>query len=285
MSHPALPRIESGLAGARAALVQGDLEAMHGQLAATLDALAEVTQAGFVPRQQRAEPAWDAQRALQLVWDLLARFHAAGCTVFPYAGTLLGIEREGRLLASDKDADLAVWLEDYGLAGRLLAQWGLQRATDVPPFANVSTYVDPRGGCSVDLYGLRRDPMRQCTEGGAWLYGRPPSHQRLLVLPWFDLAPRSTPAGVAWWPEDPDMLLTAVYGDWRTPQPEWDALVSNLALHELNLGWRCWALRSLCNCWLTGELARTRRLLARVVERGGEDAALRRWREALEATQ
>jgi hypothetical protein len=283
MAHPALPRIESGLAGTRVALLAGDLEAMHAQLVATLDALAEVTRVGFVPRQQRMEVAWDAERGLQLVLELLARFHAAGCSVFPYAGTLLGLERDGRLLAGDKDADLAVWLEDYGVAARLLQQWGLQRATDVPPFANMSTYLAPGSGLSIDLFGLRRDPMRQRTEGGVWLYGRPPSHQRLLVLPWFELAARRVPGGQAWWPADPDVLLTAVYGDWRAPQPEWDTQVSNLALQELNLNWRCWALKSLCARWLTGELAATRRLLAQIAERTGDDPELGRWREALDA--
>lgn len=283
MAHPALPRIESGLAGVRAALLEGDLEAMHAQLVATLDALAEVTRAGFVPRQQRVESPWDAQRGQQLVLDLLARFHAAGCSVFPYAGTLLGLERDGRLLPGDKDADFAVWLEDYGLAARLLQQWGLQRAMDVPPFANMSTCVEPRSGLSIDLFGLRRDPMRQRTEGGVWLYGRPPSHQRLLVLPWFELAPRRVPSGQAWWPADAGVLLAAFYGDWRTPQPEWDSQVSNRALHELNLNWRCWALKSLCARWLTGDLAATRRLLARIAERAGDDAELGRWRAALDA--
>jgi len=282
MSHAALPRIESGLAGAHAALLQGDLESMHAHLAATLDALAEVARGGLLARQQRPPLPWDDRQALVLVWQLLARFRAAGCHVFPYAGTLLGLEREGRLLAHDKDADLAVWLEEYALAGRLLQQWGLQPARDVPPFANMATYVDPGSGCSVDLYGLRRDPMRERTEGGVWLYGRPPSHQRLLVLPWIELAARATPAGEAWWPADPGALLAAFYGDWRTPQPEWDTLISNLAVQELNLNWRCWALKALCQSWLGGDLARTRRLLAQVIERAGEDAPLRRWREALD---
>jgi hypothetical protein len=254
---------------------------MHARLLATLHALAEVTRAGLVPRQQRAEPPWDAARALQLVWELLARSHAAGCHVFPYAGTLLGLERDGRLLPGDKDADLAVWLEDFALAGRLLQQWGLQRATDVPPFANMATYVEPRTGCSVDLFGLYRNAVARRTEGGAWLYGRPPSHQRLLVLPWLELVERETPAGRAWWPQPADALLSAFYGDWRTPDSQWDSLVSNRALHEINLSWWCWSLQRLAQCWLTGDLPRTARLLEQIAARGGEQPFLADWRQAL----
>jgi hypothetical protein len=281
MAHPALPRITSGLAGTRAALLAGDYEAMHAQLVATLAALAEVTRQGLVPQQERAPVRWDEAQATRLVWQLLARFKADQVHVFPYAGTLLGLERDGRLLLNDKDADLAVWLEDHALAGRLLQQWGLQRATDVPPFDNVSTWVERGSGVSVDLFGLRRNPMRECIEGGAWLYGRPPSHQRLVVLPWLQLAVRSGPAGDVWWPDPPQRLLQAIYGDWRTPQPDWDTQVSNLALVDLNLSWRCWALRSLCERWLTGDLVRTRLLLDQISARGGDDAQLQSWREAL----
>ncbi|MCC2632516.1 MAG: cytidyltransferase [Ramlibacter sp.] len=283
MTHPALPRIESGLAAIQSSLLAGDLEAMHARLVDVLDALGEITRSGLIPKQERAAAPWAEPEARALVWQLLAAFHAADCHVFPYAGTLLGLERDARLLPNDKDIDLAVWLEDFALAGRLLLQWGLQRATDVPPFGNVATYVELRSRTSVDLFGLRRDPMRGRVEGGVWLYGKPPSHQRLLALPWFELAPRDGPAGTAWWPADPDVLLGALYGaGWRTPQPEWDSLVSNTSLQELNLSWRCWALKNLCECWLTGDLPRTHRLLAQITARAGDDAQLRHWREALD---
>ncbi|MDB5858442.1 MAG: cytidyltransferase [Ramlibacter sp.] len=281
MSEAALQQIQSGHAGAQAALLRGELEAMHGHLVRTLDALADVTRAGLVARQERPPVPWDEARAEQLVWELLARLKGAGCHVFPYAGTLLGLERDGRLLPNDKDADLAVWLEDFALAGRLLQQTGLQRATDVPPFGNMATYVEPRTGYSVDLFGLRRDPVAGAIEGGVWLYGRPASWQRVLVLPWFDLSARSGPAGEVWWPEA-DRLLAAVYGDWRTPRPEWDSLVSSCALREVNLNWHCWALQHLAQAWLSGDLARTRRLFDQVLARAGGDARLQAWCAALD---
>jgi hypothetical protein len=284
MSEAALQQIQSGLAGAEAALLQGELQAMHDHLVRTLDALAQVTRAGLVAKQERRPVPWNETLATQLVWDLLARFKAADCHVFPFAGTLLGLERDGRLLPNDKDADLAVWLEDFSLAGRLLQQWGLQRATDTPPFANMATFVDAASGHSVDLFGLRRDPANNRIEGGVWLYGKPPSHQRVLYFPWFELAPRQGPAGAAWWPEPPALLLQALYGDWRRPQPEWDSLISNVSVHDLNLSWHCWALRSLCQCWLGGDVAKTRRLIDQVLARTGEAAPYLAWRDALDAT-
>jgi hypothetical protein len=283
MSSEPAQQIADGLQAVHTALQAGDLARMHDALVATLDVLAQVTRDGLVPRLQRPQPRWDAARGTRLLWNLLARCHAADCHVFPYAGTLLGLERDGALLPDDKDADLAVWLEDFALAGRLLQQWGLARATDVPPFGNMATFVDRDSGCSFDLFGLRRAPEGTHVEGGVWLYGRPASHQRLLRLPWFTLAARGGPAGTVWWPAPAGDLLAALYGDWRTPQPEWDAQISNPSVQALNLNWRCWALKSLCQCWLTGDLPRTARRIGQIAGRAGEDAQLRRWADALAA--
>jgi hypothetical protein len=42
-------------------------------------------------------------------------------------------------------------------------------------------------------------------------------------------------------------------------------------------------LRSLCQCWLGGDLARTRRLMDQVLARTGEVAPYPAWRDALDA--
>lgn len=281
MSHPALQRIEAGLAGTRTAMLQGELAQMHTHLVHLLDALADVTRSGLIPVQERPPVPWDETAAIRLVWQVLARLKAEECHAFPYAGTLLGLERDGRLLPHDKDADLAVWLEDFGLAGRVLRGMGMQRATDVPPFANMATWVDPASGLSVDLFGLLRDPVRERVQGGVWLYGRPPSWQRVLHLPWFELKERASPAGPIWWPAEPAALLDACYGDWHTPRPEWDSQVSNRALQEVNLNWHCWALKALADRWLTGDLASTLRLLEQIAMRSGDTAQVSGWRDAL----
>jgi hypothetical protein len=101
MSHPASQRIEAALAGARCALLLGELPQMHTQLVHALDALAEVTREGLVPVQERPPVDWDEATAIRLVWQVLARLKLEQCRVFPYAGTLLGLERNGRLLPND----------------------------------------------------------------------------------------------------------------------------------------------------------------------------------------
>lgn len=277
-----LARVNEALARSDAALLQGDFETMHEALSQALDALALLTTLGHRPRKERPAPApWDEAGVTQALWLVLAQLKRAGCSVFPFAGTLLGLQRDGKLLANDKDADLAVWLEDFELTCRTLEAIGFERAVNSPPFGNVATFVLLQPRMSVDLFGIRREPEHQRLVGGAWLYGRPPSHQRIVHYPWFELVSHAGPAGEVWWPDPAEVLLAALYGDWRTPQPEWDSLVSCCALLETNLQWRCWALKSLCDQWLTGDLPRTRRLLDQVLARAPGDERLLGYRTVL----
>ncbi|MFS8138621.1 MAG: hypothetical protein ACMG50_10895 [Thermomonas sp.] len=279
----ALAQAEEELRDAHEALQRGDLQPMHDALRRGLDALATLAAAGHVVRAPPAQEAWNEAEVTTALWHILAQLRRAGCAAFPFAGTLLGLERDARLLPNDKDADLAVWLEDFSLACRSLQAMGLHMSSNTPPFGNMASLVMHQPRLSVDLFGIRREPELDRLVGGVWLYGQPASHQRITHYPWFTLGERPGPAGKVWWPEPPDTLLTALYGDWRRPQPEWNSLVSCLAVQETNLHWRCWALKSLCDSWLAGDLARTLRLLGQIAARGGSDADLDRWRAALDA--
>jgi hypothetical protein len=279
-----LARANEALARSDRALLQGDLEAMQEALVSALDALALLATQGHRTRSERsAPPPWDEERVTSLLWLVLAQLKRAGEGKGAAAGTLLGLEREGKLLANDDDADLAVWLEDFHLACRTLEAIGFIRANNSPPFGNVASFALQQPRLSLDLFGIRREPEHQRLVGGAWLYDRPPSHQRIVHYPWFVLATRVGPAGEVWWPQPADTVLTALYGDWRTPRPEWDSLVSCRALQETNLQWRCWSLKRLCDQWLAGDLPRTRRLLDQILARAPGDAQLLAWRDALDA--
>ena len=279
-----LARANQALARSDAALLQGDLDAMHDALVEVLDTFAELTAQGETLRNETlAPPPWDEAEVTRALWLVLAQLKRAGCGAFPFAGTLLGLERDGRLLANDDDADLAVWLEDFSLACRTLEAIGFMRATNVPPFGNVATFVLREPSLSLDLFGIRREPEQQRLVGGTWLYGRPPSHQRIVHYPWFELVSRPGPAGDVWWPKPPDALLRALYGDWRTPQPEWDSLVSCRALQDTNLQWRCWSYKRLSDQWRSGDLQRTRGLLEQILARAPGDPQLLAWRHVLDA--
>lgn len=281
MAH--LHRAQGHLEAADLVMRAGDLVAFCSQVESALQALSELALRGeMVQMSGPPQVAWAAEPMASAVWQLLARLHNAGCHVFPVAGTLLGFERDGQLLPNDKDADFGVWLDDFNLTVRAMSAMGLQRLRDVPPFDNMACMLEPQSGLTIDVFGIRREPEHHRLVGGTWLYGKPASHQRLSIYPWFTLTQRAGPAGPVWWPADPEALLTAVYGDWRTPQPEWNTHVSSHAVHELNLHWRCFALKNLATCWLTQDAPRTRRLLDQISARAGWDAQLMHYRDALD---
>ncbi len=76
-------------------------------------------------------------------------------------------------------------------------------------------------------------------------------------------------------------MLEALYGDWQRPQPDWDSLVSCRAVQDANLHWHCWALKNLCDRWLSGDVGRTLSLLDQIERRGGPSARWQRCRAAL----
>ena len=280
----ALERVRASLLSANTAMLTGAFDLALPAMEEMLAAASVLAHSGHRPGRDRAPaPPWDGVHMEQQIWRLLARLKAAGCPVFPFAGTLLGLQRDGKLLPNDKDADFAVWLEDLGLAARLMQQMGMHIADNVPPFGNMTCLVDDSSGLSVDLFGLRRDPVRQVIEGGVWLYGKPASHQRVTLFPWFTIAPHPGPAGEVWWPNPPAIMLRALYGDWLVPQPEWDPLVSCPSVQDLNLQWRCCALKQLADRWLKGDMAYTRRLLDQIAARVGWDDKLVSYRDALDA--
>jgi hypothetical protein len=151
-----------------------------------------------------------------------------------------------------------------------------------PPYDNFSTFIDPTTALVFDVTGLRREPEHPRVVSGAWLYGRPPDHQRIGVLPWFTLAAQARPAGDIWWPDRPEAILEALYGDWRTPRPDWNSAISALNLHSGALPYRAYGYARLCALWMEGDVAKTRRFLAPLLARLPDDALLRRCAGALD---
>ena len=233
--------------------------------------------AGFVPKQERARCRGQPQvRAIVCMCSPRSRVRLSCVSV---CGNAARPATRCEAAAEDKDpTSRSGW--KTSLAVRLLLH-GAVSAHRRAAVRHISTYVDQRSGTSVDLFGLRRD---RCAS--VWrrrlLYGKPPSHQRLLVLPWFKLVPQA-PLGSVWWPPTPiicSLRCTVRTGARRNPN---GPRRCRIPVQETNLGWRCWALKNLCQSWLGGDLPRTRRLLVQISTRAGEDAQLRGWHEALEA--
>jgi hypothetical protein len=184
-------------------------------------------------RQLRRIPILDREvqrrlfpRDLRRLNDVLSDTPLAG-RYWVWGGLLLGWARDGRLL-DDWDADFAVRSEDeraFHEAVPALEQAGYRRLFR---FRNnegeVTEYCFLRHGIKFDFFLLF--PGSKATERRYYEYGEVPGGWEELegVLPvqpleWFRFLDRQ-------WlkPADHEQILTAHYGDWRTPDPDWSFL-------------------------------------------------------------
>jgi hypothetical protein len=180
---------------------------------------------------EQVEPLLDA------IDVVLGALRKVGIEAFLAYGTLLGAVREGRLLGHDGDADLGyvshlshpvdVIRESFRLQ-RDLVDLGfhitrysaLAFKVDVDEGDGVVRGLDVFGGFLMDgrlyLMGEIGDPFEE-----SWIF----------PLGTTTLEGRSFPA-----PADPDKLLTAMYGPWRTPDPAFHFAPPVTTVRRLN-GW------------------------------------------------
>ena len=246
--------------------------------------LCELAESGRAPAPlpcSDAPNAFASGEAEALLWATGAALARAGFAAFPYSGTLLGLVREGSLLPFDKDIDLAIWSEDFGRCGAWLEQQGWRPLRDLPPYANFRAFLHPQSKLTLDLIGLKRYPHEKTMQGGFELAGYPEQYQSLRTFPLVELVQRATPAGEVWFVKESDPLLTALYGDWRTPNPAWDGMVSCGGLSEPTLLTRCYASDRLLERWFLGRLDRAWAYAHQILLKDPSDFSALRVRQSL----
>ncbi len=253
----------------------------------TLNRLMTLAKAGKVPPQREKskirpsdENVFVTGKAEQLLWSTCAELAKSNIQAFPYAGTLLGLVRNGCLLEFDKDLDIAVWMDSWESCCTALEQSGWARAPMRIEYANYRDYIHPELGITLDVCGLQREKRR--ITGGFSLPGYPDDYQRIAVFPSFDLIQQDTNYGTAWFPREPEKILTAFYGDWRTPNPHWDTVVSARNLENFTLLVRCYAYHRLAQHWLTGNLEKAWYYAHQIALKDPDDTIALRSRQWLE---
>lgn len=238
-----------------------DLAAAHAHFAAALNHLMALAKSGKIPpHKERAKPdqadanVFTSGEAEKLLWTTCAQLARSNIPAFPFAGTLLGLVRNGRLLDFDKDLDIAVRMESWEACCAALEQAGWVRSPMRIEYANYRDYVHAELGITLDVCGLQARGKQLV--GGFALPGYAEDYQRVLVFPRLDLMQRSTDCGDVWFPRQPEKILTAFYGDWRTPNPHWDTVISACNLEKFTLLVRCYAYHRLIQSWLLGDLAK-----------------------------
>lgn len=104
--------------------------------------------------------------------------------------------------------------------------------------------------------------------GGFWLEDTPWAWQRVLEYPAPGALRQSdSPAGPIWALPDPDVWLTSLYGDWRTPDTGFDTVISARNLLGFSLLTQCYACSRILIRWLSTETPRALSLTRQVLQR------------------
>ncbi|MDV6342255.1 adenylyltransferase/cytidyltransferase family protein [Nitrosomonas sp. Is24] len=264
-----------------------DLSTAHAHFTYALNHLMALAKSGKIPPHKEQAKLGEADtnvfasgEAEKLLWTTCAELAKLNIPVFPFAGTLLGLVRNGCLLDFDKDLDIAVQMEFWDACCATLEQAGWVRAPMRIEYANYRDYIHPELGITLDVCGLQARGKQ--IVGGFALPGYPDEYQRVSVFPKFDLTQRSTDYGEVWFPRQPEKILTAFYGDWRTPNPNWDTVISACNLENFTQLVRCYAYHRLIQRWLLGDLAKAWCYAHQIVLKDPDDVLALRSRQWME---
>lgn len=266
-----------------------ELETAKENFSVSLEHLITLIKRGDVPKKrQRAakqtntvQQLFTSGQAEELLWKTCASLAAADIEAFPYAGTLLALEREGKLFDFDKDLDIAIWIESLEACEEVLIQHGWVRIRGGIAYDNYRDYIHSETGMSLDICALTRHG-KQKISGGFSLSSRPATHQRVCVFPYFELEQRTTSFGSIWYPQQAENILTGFYGDWRTPNPNWDTVISAQNLENYTLLIQCYAYYRLAKSWLAGDLIKAWGYAQQICIKDADDVLILRCRQWIE---
>jgi len=186
-----------------------------------------------------------------LLWFTLAQLAKADVHAFPTAGTLLGLIREGHLLPFDKDLDVALPFAELQRAQACLQDCGWQPLPKPDWLINPLSF-EHKSGVVLDLCGFVLEQRNQNMLGGFWMRDAPEGWSRVTECGPVELKPVQTPYGAAWMHAQPENILVPLYGDWRTPDPDFDTVIAAKNLRGFSLLTECYALSRILDRWRSG---------------------------------
>jgi hypothetical protein len=276
LANSGLPSRQSVQQGYLLALAHARLGQFDPASHQACQALRQASRLDWPEPAAKASPVFRPDLALSLLLKTLDKLARQGFVAFATGGTLLGLVREGRLLPTDRDLDIATPLAQFAqVAGSLIDQgW---QANEVPlKLINFRSFIDPATGITLDLIGSEYDAERNKVLGGWWLEGLPRAAGRVLQFTPYRLERKSQGQLNLWVIPEPDTLLSELFGPyWRLPDPDAIGLFETPALVEHNGFSHCLGYLRLLEAWLAGRQTRFARLTQALRRLDPDDPGLR----------
>lgn len=209
----------------------------------------------FKPREPSSSTEdFDKLETEELMWTTLSVLAKSGIHAFASYGTLLGIVREGGLLPFDKDIDFGLPHSEMDRAAACLENNGWIEASN-NFLTNPRAFVHPLTGVTLDLSGFVVDSETGETFTGFWMTSIPYEWARNTRYDEIRLRKRLSPANDPLWElENPEAWLESIYGDWRTPDPDFDTVIAAKNLYSFSLLTQTYAFARIYSKWQNGQI-------------------------------
>jgi tetratricopeptide (TPR) repeat protein len=208
----------------------------------------------LIEKPKRAED-FDSSENEALLWQTLALLARAGVHAFAIAGVLLGLVREGALLPFDKDFDFGVPSNEFDKAISTLLDNGWRLAGG-GHMINPVGLTHERSKLALDICAFQKNRETGGLMSGFWLKDAPWEWNRVTLYPEMPLVQDQSPAGPIWRLKHPETYLQSLYGDWRTPDPDFDSVVAGRNIQSYSLLVQYFAVERIYRHWKAGRFSK-----------------------------
>ena len=156
-----------------------------------------------------------ATGAAEALVDLNRAFDEIGARAFLISGTLLGLIREGGIIGWDKDIDVGIFTEECPEDLEGFFQRHKQFRLGRVDLSSDRLRAVHRNGTAIDIFPHYREGGLRWHDGTATRWWNTE----------FGLKQTEFLGVQQYIPDDPERYLDENYGDWRTPEPNFDARI------------------------------------------------------------
>ncbi len=184
--------------------------------------------AGYL-RGERGESLPRLMAGMQRLYEVISATPLAD-KIWINGGILLGYVREGGPLAHDTDVDFSYWDHDADYLQETLPKL---LAAGFRPYARWTNNDGRVTEQSLTFRGIKFEffEMHRCENGMRWYcYGGNPCQELLNEAPTHGLEPFEMAGGRWLKPDDHETYLTALYGNWRSPNPAYCYVTDSRAI-------------------------------------------------------